>query len=226
MMDVVRRWLTTTDAADMLEQPIETADEGLAPRREEEFAAYTADCRLSGFLTFEAERLTDALNAGEEFALDSVMVVALDDGRIFESRTFTVRREELIAVRAAGPRGNPSRRSRMRPSPVSLKAGPYVIHGYLHAPPGADPLLHIRRRRPMVPLTGAWIEYETNGQQHRARVGTILVNRLRIDWIGLSKDTDVRVDLPVETAVDPRAKDMTGAIRVWHDDVEVEDTDD
>jgi len=78
----------------------------------------------------------------------------------------------------------------------------------------------------MVPLTGAWIEYETNGQQHRARVGTILVNRLRIDWIGLSKDTDVRVDLPVETAVDPRAKDMTGAIRVWHDDIEVEDPDD
>lgn len=184
------------------------------PLREEEFSGYTEDCRIFGFLQLDSERLTDALNARDEIHLESVLLVALEDGRSVEARELVVRRDELLAVRAGGPRGNAARRSRRRPSPVILKTGPYVVHGYLHIPPGSDPLTHIRHRKAMVPLTGAWIEYRSSGEHHRARIGTIIVNRQAVEWIDRSRDEDVRVDLPVEVRIDPRAKDLTGAVRI------------
>ncbi len=95
--------------------------------------------------------------------------VALEDGRSIPAQELWVAREELLAVRASGPRGNPGRRSRTRPYPVMLQSGPYRIHGYLHGPPGADPIRQLARRKPMVPLTEAWIMYQAAGQEHRAR---------------------------------------------------------
>jgi hypothetical protein len=191
------------------------ADVASALGPEVEFAAYAEDCRIFGFWRHAAERLSDALNDHVEYLLHDVLVAALEDGRGTELRQLTLRRDELIAVRAAGPRGNAARRSRVRPSPITLKAGPYTIHGYVHGPPGADPLLQIRRRRPMVPLTEAWIEYEVGTMLHRARVGVIIVNHDTVDWVRLSKDDEVRLaELPAESAIDPRAKDMTGHI-MW-----------
>lgn len=189
-----------------------------AVEREEEFAAYTEDCRIFGFVRHRAERLSDHLNAATSVRLESVLLVALDDGRTVEAREMTVERDELLAVRAAGPRGNAARRSRTRPSPIILKTGPYIIHGYLHVRPGSDPVQHLRSRRAMVPLTGAWIEYQAVGDHHRARIGTIIVNRELIDWADRSRDEDVRIQLPVETSIDPRAKDMTGHVLVARDD--------
>ncbi len=146
-----------------------------------------------------------------------MLLVALEDGRAVESREMVVRRDELLARRADGSRGNAARRSRTRPSPVIVKTGPYIVHGYVHAPPGADPLQHIRSRRAMVPLTGAWIEYQASGEHHRARIGTIIINRELIEWADRTKDEDVRIQLPVEAKIDPRAKDMTGHVRSWHE---------
>lgn len=146
--------------------------------------------------------------------LGSVLLVALEDNRAVEMRELTVARDELIVVRASGPRGNAARRIRTRPSPVTVKAGPYLIRGYVHGPPGGDPLLRFRTQRPMVPLTEAWIEYEAGGIPHRARVGPLVVNTAFVDWVERATDTDVRVDLPVEMRVDPRAKDMTGNVRI------------
>ena len=184
------------------------------PSRELEFAGYTEDCRIFGFMQVHAERLSDALNEATSVNLDSVMLLALEDNRAHELRELTVYRDELVAVRGSGPRGNAARRRRTRPSAVALKAGPYTIRGYLHPPPGGDPLQYFRRRGPMIPLTEAWIEYVAAGQATRARVGPIIVNRELVDWIDRAKDTDVRLDLPVEMRVDPRAKDMTGNIRI------------
>jgi hypothetical protein len=186
--------------------------------REEEFAAYTEDCRLFGFIRHSAERLTDHLNDARSLHLENVLLVSLDDGRTVEAREMTVERDELLAVRAAGLRGNAARRTRTRPSPIILKTGPYVIHGYLHVRPGSDPLQNLRSRRAMVPITGAWIEYRAVGEHHRARLGTIIVNRELIDWADRSRDEDVRISLPLETSIDPRAKDMTGHVRIGHED--------
>lgn len=200
--------------------PPQPPDERPAPERigepdgaEVEFAAYAEDCRIFGFLRLDAERLSDALNEHERVDLTDVLVVALDDGHGREEQALTVERDELLAVRAAGPRGNPARRGRTRPHPVTLQTGPYTIHGHFHALPGADPMKLLRLRKPMVPLTEAWIEYVAAGQTHRARVGTIIVNRHLVDWIRPSRDDEVGLpDLPAETAPDPHAKDLTGYI--------------
>jgi len=213
MIDGLFRRLAHSNARDEAAPEAQPIPPPSPLRREEEFAAYTEDCRIFGFIQLDSERLTDTLNEREEFNLESVLLVALDDGRAVEARELVVRRDELFAVRAGGPRGNMARRSRTRPSPMILKSGPYTIHGYLHVPPGADPIQHIRHRRPMVPLTSAWIEYQASGDHHRARIGTIIVNRALIEWVDRSRDEDVRVDLPVEARYDPRAKDMTGYVR-------------
>ncbi len=185
---------------------------------EVEFAAYVEDCRIFGFWRHDAERLSDALNANEEYQLHDVLLAALNDGHTNDARELLVRRDELLAVRGAGPRGNPARRARTRPSPITLKTGPYTIHGYLHGPPGADAVRQISRRKPMVPLTEAWIEYPAAGELHRARVGPIIVNHETLDWIRHSRDEEVHMPgLPAERSIDPHAKDMTGYILTWEE---------
>ena len=191
----------------------------LAPLEVEvEFAAYAEDCRIFGFWKHDAGRLSDALNAHEEYVLHDVLLAALDDGHTSEARELLVRRDELLAIRGAGPRGNVARRARTRPTPVTLKTGPYTVHGYLHGPPGADAVRQITRRRPMVPLTEAWIEYPAVGNLHRARVGPIIVNHEILDWIRQSRDEEVHMPgLPAERAIDPHAKDLTGYILTWQE---------
>ena len=179
-----------------------------------EFAGYAEDCRVFGFMRLAGDRMTDMLNDQATYALTDAMVVRLDTGAATQVTDLVVEREEILAVRASGPRGDPARRSRRRPFPMTLQAGPYVVHGYVHGIPGGDPIREIRRRPPMVPFTEAWIEYVSGGQHHRARVGTVIVNREAWDWIRQSRDEEVRLpDLPAETKPDPLAKDMTGYIR-------------
>ena len=185
---------------------------------EVEFAAYAEDCRIFGFWRHDAERLFDALNAHEEYVLQHVLLAVLDDGHTSEARELLVRRDELLAIRAAGPRNNLARRTRTRPTPVTLQTGPYTVHGYLHGPPGADAVRQINRRRPMVPLTEAWIEYPAGGSLHRARVGPIIVNHEILDWIRHSRDEEVHMPgLPAESTIDPHAKDLTGYILTWQE---------
>lgn len=202
------------------ESPPVSDDPGGEPTVEVEFAAYAEDCRIFGFWRHGAERMSDALNGVEEYVLHDVLVSVLGDGRTTEAREFVVQRDELLAVRAAGPRGNAERRSRVRPSPITLQAGPYTIHGYVHAPPGADALRQIRRRKTMVPLTETWMEYTSAGQVHRARVGVLAVNMVWVDWVRMSRDEEVRLPgLPAEAAFDPRAKDLTGYIHTGVDSI-------
>ena len=179
-----------------------------------EFAGYAEDCRVFGFLRLAGGRMTDMLNDRLTYSLSDARVVRLDTGAATQVTDLVVEREEILAVRASGPRGDPERRSRRRPFPMTLQTGPYVVHGYVHGMPGGDPIREIRRRPPMVPFTEAWIEYVSAGQHHRARVGTVIVNRESWDWIRQSRDEEVRLpDLPAETKPDPLAKDMTGYIR-------------
>ena len=180
---------------------------------EVEFAAYAEDCRIFGFAMLEADRMTDYLNARERYELHDVLVVALADGRGNEAKTLAVERIELLAVRGSGPRGDPERRRRTRPYPVTLQTGPYTVHGHFHGLPGSDPMKLLRLRQPMVPITESWIEYSSEGGTHRGRVGTIIVNREALDWIRPTRDDEVRLpDLPAETGPDPHAKDLTGYI--------------
>jgi hypothetical protein len=162
-----------------------------------EFVAYAEDCILYGRVRLAADRLTDMLNAHDEFDLVDVMVERLDGQGAVEVKEVIVRRDELLLVHATGPRGSQARRTRTREHRLAIRIGPYDVRGDLHAFPGHDPLLTIRRRRPMVPITDAWIEYVAGGERRRRRVGALVVNRDEIDTVALAIDEWVELpDLP------------------------------
>jgi hypothetical protein len=199
---------------------VAAATSGVAPAsaasgagQQVEFVAYGEDCLLSGVVHLASDRLTDMLNDHDEYQLVDVLVESLTGDRVVEEREVLVRRDELLLIHAAGPRGNQDRRHRTRSHPVAIQIGPYHIRGYLHALPGADPVQAIRRRQPMVPLTDAWIEFATAAGRQRRRVDTVVVNREQIDWIVPAIDDEVEMpDLPLSADKGPLLKDFTGAL--------------
>jgi hypothetical protein len=195
---------------DAVEEPLRS----LPPASQQvEFVAYGEDCVLSGVVRMEADRLTDMLNAHDEYLLVDVLVESLTHDHVVESAEVLVHRDDLLLVHAAGPRGNQGRRHRTRSHAVAIQVGPYHVRGYLHVLPGADPVHAIRRRKAMVPLTDAWIEYATPAGRHRRRVGTVVLNREQIDWIVPAVDDEVEMpDLPLSADRGPLLKDFTGAL--------------
>ena len=164
-------------------EKVTAGDPADRPRPEVEFSAYAEDCRVSGLLLLDAERLTDMLNEHAEVELVDVMVESLVDGTTSRMPAFTVHRDELLVVEATGPRGNPGRRTRAHRHPLAVKLGPYELRGLVHLVPGADTLDAVRRRRPMVPMTGASISYEVGGAVVLQRDRTLIFNRECADWI-------------------------------------------
>lgn len=164
-----------------------------------EFVAYAEDCVLYGRVRLAAERLTDMLNGHDEFELVDVMVERLDGLGAIEVKEVLVHRDELLLVHATGPRGNQARRTRTREHPLAVRIGPYEIRGSLHAFPGHDPLTTILRRKPMVPMTDAWIEYTAGAERRRRRVGALIMNRQQIDTVAHAVDEWVELpDLPFQ----------------------------
>ena len=180
--------------------------------RELEFVAYGEDCVLSGFVRMNAERLSDMLNAHDEYLLTDVLLERLDDGGTTDVKEVLVHRAEVLLIHATGPRGSASQRRRTRAHPVALRVGEYSIRGYLHALPGADPIQEIPRRETMIPLTDAWIEYQSGAERHRRRVGTVVLNRERIAWIVPATIEEVEMpDTPLKADRGSRLKGFTGA---------------
>lgn len=191
----------------------DVAPQPAAALPEVEFVAYGEECLLSGRVRLEAERLTDMLNEHDEYQLVDVMVERLDGEPAVEVREVLVRRDELLLVHATGPRGSRARRQRTRQHPLAMQAGPYHIRGYFHALPGSDPINSLRRRKAMVPLTDAWIEYVVGGTRQRRRVGAVVVNREQLDWVVPALDDEVEMpDMPLQTNQGPLLKDFTGSI--------------
>jgi hypothetical protein len=161
-----------------------------------DFVAYAEDCVLSGRIRLSAGRMTDLLNDHEEIQLVDVMVQRLRDTGALEVPEVQVRREEILFVHAAGPRGEVGRRRRTLMHPMVMQLGPYKVYGYLHALPGSPPLVSMHNRQPMVPLTEAWIEYDDGSLHHRHRVGAIVVNREHIDWMLPGQESDMQYHDP------------------------------
>jgi len=184
------------DAA--VDSPAAPARDAVRASQQVEFVAYGEDCVLSGMVRLASDRLTDMLNEHDEYQLVDVLVEGLTGERAVEVREVLVRRDEVLLVHAAGPRGNLDRRLRTRSHPVAIQMGAYHIRGHLHVLPGADPVQAIRRRKPMVPLTDAWIEFATGAGRQRRRVGTVVINREQIDWIVPAIVDEVEMpDLPL-----------------------------
>jgi hypothetical protein len=155
-----------------------------------DFVAYGHECLLSGLLRLDADRLTDWLNTSDELDLIDVVGVGLDGGTA-EADRVVVPRAELVAVKAGDPRGRPSLRRPTRQVAVAAGSGPYVMHGYIHGRPGADPMIHLGRRPPMIPLTDATIGYETRDGWRHDEASTLILNRDTADWIRLAKEDEL-----------------------------------
>lgn len=182
-------------------------DDAQAPREPDQvdFVAYGEDCILSGRAVLDADRLSDMLNSHEEYLVSGLSVERFDDETPFElDDEIAVPRDEIYLVHASGPRGNAARRRRTMPQRLAIRMGPYKVRGMFHAPPGADPVGAFRRRRVMVPLTDARIEYTFHGERKETRVETVIVNREQIDWVEAMLPTQVEFpDGPKQLVSEP-----------------------
>jgi hypothetical protein len=155
------------------------------------FAAYGAHQRVFGWVPLDADRLTDLLNAHDELSLLDVELEHLPNGLIGAVDEVVIHRSDLVAVHARGPRGDAALRRAMRTYPLAIKSGNYLIGGYIHVPPGTDPLASANERPPMIPLTDALIEYWVHGKRQHQSTGTIVVNRDAADWIQVVTHDDL-----------------------------------
>lgn len=155
-----------------------------------EFVAYGHESVLSGMLRLDADRLTDLLNASDELDLLDVVCLGLDGG-LAQADRVVVPRGELVAVKAGDPRGRPSLRRPTRQVAVVATAGRYVMHGYVHGRPGADPMIHLGRRPAMIPLTDATIAYDTPTGWRQDVASTLIVNRDTADSMRLAKEDEL-----------------------------------
>jgi hypothetical protein len=183
------------------------------PTPEVEFVGYGEDCVIVARMPLPSERLTDLLNEADSYVVTDVAAESLTDSQRFELPEIELQRDEVFLVHAAGPRGNPGRRQRTQQHAVAVQLGPYLVHGYYHGVPGANPLDGIRRRRPMVPLTDATVEFVAAGTVVQRRVETLIVNRELMDWVVEATDENVEFpELETPKAEGRLIKDFTGDI--------------
>jgi hypothetical protein len=155
-----------------------------------EVTLYADDSVAFGHLALTADRLTELMNAMVEFELVDAFLESLDDGHEVVVGTVGVSRDEICAVGVTGPRRDPARKIPTHVFPVELRLGPYDVSGNIHVHPGTDPITVFRRRRVMVPLTEATIEFDSPDGRRRSRLATILVNRDLTDRIAVSSRPD------------------------------------
>ncbi len=189
----------------------ETVDEPApAPPEEMDFVAYAEDCKLSGRTIVDGGRLTDMLNDHDEYALVGVTVERFEDGRPIQVDEIVVTRDELYLVHASGPRGDAARRHHTTPMYVAIKTGPYEVRGFFHTLPGADPVAAMRRRKAMVPLTNARVEYVHGGRLEAITFETLIVNREQAEWAVAMEPS--QVEFPSgPAAAKPAVPDVTAA---------------
>ena len=142
------------------------------------FEAYLSRQRMSGWLRLDAQRLTDLLNAHEVIHLANVTIEDHGDGRSVSADEALLRRSEIRATLASGPRGDPAHRLTTSRHPVVVDSGVYRIGGYVHVAPGMEPGDRFQLGDPMVPLTEAWLEYGYGARRRRHEAVTVIVNRL------------------------------------------------
>ena len=165
-----------------------------------EFLGFAADCTISGKVTMFGERLTDFLNGQERYRVHHVECESLADGHVVAVDSISMERNDLLAVMATGPRGSEKRRVSLQTNRLQVCIGPYLILGRLHVKAGTDAVVSVLKRDPMIPLTNTTIAYEVAGTIVARDVNTLIVNRLLVDWITPSSETEsLFPDVPVRS---------------------------
>jgi len=175
-----------------------------------EFSAFAEDCRIQGWIALTSDRLSDLLNGDGPLVLSDVLVQGLADGRTDEIAELTVARDELCAVVASGPGGDPGRRLRTQTTHVEVELGPYHIVGDLHGTPASNPLRTVLRRAAWVPLTGVTIAYRSGAEGAVEVVAALLLNRAMATSFRALDDSGY-VALPWERQAAEPPTDAAGA---------------
>ena len=157
------------------------------------FKAFADDYTVGGSTEFEGHRLADFLGGTDALAVRDVNLRALEDGRQHDLPAAVIEAEELCAVVAAGPRGNPDLRVRTRAYPMRAEVGPYAVCGYFHVLPTADPFAVVRHRR-VVALRPVRIAFDVGGERIEEEHDTLLLMRDKIEVFELSSDEAVGLE--------------------------------
>jgi hypothetical protein len=142
-----------------------------------ELRAFAVDCRVSGRVEIGESRVTDVLNATPQIHFLDARLEALVDGHAVGIPELDAEPDEICAVIAAGPRGDPARRVHTHAIRIEADLGPYHVEGAVHATSASDPFGASLRRAPWVPLTEATVEYQEAGRLVREEIETLIVNR-------------------------------------------------
>ncbi len=174
------------------------------------FSAYAEDCTVNGEVGLETDRLSDFLAATTEYDVDTASFRSLDDGHVVEAERASILRDDICLVIATGPRGREERRLWTRQFPVRARVGPYVVFGYLHAPPTVDPL-RTTDRRTILALTSSTLRYTLAGMPVVEEVEAVLLNRAKVDVLEAASDADMGVAKGPEliVAAEAGSKDLT-----------------
>jgi hypothetical protein len=152
---------------------------GLAGRRkmEIEFVGFAADCRVEGKLDLADARLADLLNREWSIHLHHALVVGTEDGRRHSFDELDIARDELEAVVASGPSGDPKRRQSTTSDCVTMSLGPYRAEGFIHFSAAPRAAAESGGGQPMIALTDAILEYDQGSKRRSEWFRTLLVNR-------------------------------------------------
>ena len=176
-----------------------------------EFRAYADDYTVGGATEFEGDRLADFLGAAEALAVQDVNLRALESGREYDIPAAVIEADELCAVVASGPRGNPELRVRTRAYPMRAIIGPYTAAGYFHVMPTADPFAVVRHRR-VVALRPVRLAYDVNGEHVEETHDTLLLMGAKIEIFEASSDETLELTRALDLALqaDRRANKFLG----------------
>jgi hypothetical protein len=152
------------------------------------FIGYALGRRFIGYVECDSGRLTDVLNRAESIVVRETFVENLADGTVDNLGDCEVSRADLYAVEASDSRGEAARRIHTVRHRLQVQIGPYSALGQLHSLPGQMPLPYLQARGPMIPLSEATIGFTSNGGLQLRDVGTLIVNRDKLDWVRANDD--------------------------------------
>ncbi len=142
-----------------------------------DFLAYDiADHVLHGRIELQGDRLVDLLASRTTIDVTGLRVRSLARKEVRRSATGLVNLADVCIVIATGPPGSQYKRVQTVFSPVTIHAGMYMVHGYLHAPPPENPV-KAAEQRTWLALTDAVLEYTYHWQTIRERHDVLLVNQ-------------------------------------------------
>ncbi len=148
-----------------------------------DFKGYGLDFIIVGRLELTASRLTDMVNESTELELRDVVLEGLVDLAHVEVPDYSIKRDELLAVKVSGPRGARLRRVPTTRHRLQAQLGPYNVLGRMHTGPGETVPASLTSRGPMLPLTDATIAYVIGGILEVRDAATILINRELANWV-------------------------------------------